>query len=52
MNTFDYDSLDQTDIGTNDITILPEYLHAKKIIAVKQKQPKKDKKKLFHKFTS
>ena len=32
MDTFDYDSLDQTDIhGTNDITILPEQdLHAKK----------------------
>jgi hypothetical protein len=45
-NIMNYDSLDQTDISTNDITILPEQdLYAKK-------QLKKDKKKLFHKFTN
>ncbi len=43
MNTFDYDSLDQTDIGTNDITILPEQVQIK---ATKERQ-----KESFHKFT-
>ena len=44
MSTFDYDSLDQTEIGTNDITIIPEQQN--------KKQPKKDKKKLFHNYTN
>ncbi len=47
MNTFDYDSLDQTDIGTNDITILPEYLHAKKNNCSKTKATKERQKETF-----